>query len=274
MSDVMDRVRKFWDSRPCNIRHSDKPVGTRAYFDEVDARRYFVEPHILKFADFERWRGKRVLEIGCGIGTDTIRFARAGAWVTAVDISGESLAIAYKRARVYGYGYGPVPAANRGCTCAYLGDVERLSEAVPSARYDLAYSFGVLHHTPHPDVALREIRKFVHSGSTVKIMLYHKWSWKALSIRLRGRSIAECSEAQPGCPVTHTYSRAGARRLLEENGFHVTELRVEHVFPWRVSDYVQYRYRKVWYFRWMPRWLFRLLERTMGWHILITAVPK
>src|SRR5947208_7204761 len=95
-------VRDFWNRRPCNIRHSPREVGTREYFDEVEARKYFVEPHIPGFAEFERWRGKKVLEIGCGIGTDTINFARAGAAVTAVDLSAESLKLANKRADVFG----------------------------------------------------------------------------------------------------------------------------------------------------------------------------
>src|SRR4051794_31795617 len=97
-------VRSYWDARPCNIRHSTKPVGSREYFDEVEARKYFVEPHIPVFADFERWKGKRVLEVGCGIGTDSINFARAGAELTAVDLSGESLRIAQERAGVMGVG--------------------------------------------------------------------------------------------------------------------------------------------------------------------------
>jgi len=57
---LIGRVREFWDRRPCNIRHSLKPIGTREYFDEVEARKYFVEPHIRAFADFERSRGYRV----------------------------------------------------------------------------------------------------------------------------------------------------------------------------------------------------------------------
>ena len=71
---AIDKVKDYWNERPCNIRHSHKEVGTRQYFDEVEARKYFVEPHIPRFAEFESWQGKKVLEIGCGIGTDTINF--------------------------------------------------------------------------------------------------------------------------------------------------------------------------------------------------------
>src|SRR5947209_4527242 len=90
------RVHDYWNDRPCNIRHSTAEVGTRQYFDEVEARKYFVEPHIPRLADFGRWKGKKVLEIGCGIGTDTVQFARAGALVTSVDLSEASLELTRK----------------------------------------------------------------------------------------------------------------------------------------------------------------------------------
>jgi SAM-dependent methyltransferase len=77
------------------------PIGSHDYFEEVRNKRYHVEPHILKFADFDKWQGKRVLEIGCGIGTDAIEFVKAGADYTGIDISTASLAIAKDRFKIY-----------------------------------------------------------------------------------------------------------------------------------------------------------------------------
>src|SRR3989344_880065 len=116
------KIRDFWDKRPCNIRHSPSKIGTKAYFDEVEKRRYFVESHIPRFAQFSRWKGKRVLEIGCGIGTDTVNFARAGALVTAVELSKKSLDLARKRAKVY-------KLEKR--IKFYLADAEKLSKVIP-----------------------------------------------------------------------------------------------------------------------------------------------
>jgi SAM-dependent methyltransferase len=267
----LNAVQSYWDARPCNIRHSPKPVGSRDYFDEVEARKYFVEPHIPAFADFPRWKGKRVLEVGCGIGTDTINFARAGATVTAVDLSEKSIELARTRAKVF-------DLADR--VDFRRADAERLSAFVPVEPFDLVYSFGVIHHSPQPERIVAEMRRFLRPGGTLKLMVYHRYSWKVLWILLtygRGRFwdldrlVADNSEAQTGCPVTYIYSRAQARRLVEAHGFRVTDIHVDHVFPYRIPDYVQYRYVREWYFRWLPSPWFRAFERTFGWHLLITA---
>ncbi|HUA58602.1 MAG TPA: methyltransferase domain-containing protein [Verrucomicrobiae bacterium] len=270
----ISKVSEFWNARPCNIRHSSQPVGTREYFDEVEARKYFVESHIPRFADFSRWRGKKVLEIGCGIGTDTISFARAGAQVTAVDLTEKSLEVARQRATVYGV---------QDRVRFLQADAERLSESVPVERYDLVYSFGVIHHTPHPDRVLDEIRKYVGPESTLKIMVYHRWSWKVLWI-LFGygkcqfwkleQIVARHAEAQEGCPVAYSYTRRSARRWLAQHGFRTTSLVVDHIFPYSIPEYREYRYKKVWYFRWMPQPLFHALERCLGWHLCLTAKPE
>lgn len=267
---TIERVKEFWNRRPCNIRHSVKPVNTREYFDEVEARRYFVEPHISQFAQFEHWQGKRVLEVGCGIGTDSINFARNGADLTVVDLSDQSLEICRKRFAIYGLN-----------ARFYCGNVEELSAFVPVESYDLVYSFGVVHHTPRPDRVLAEIKKYCSPQTEVRLMLYSKWSWKVLWIIMTyGKGafwradelVRTYSEAQAGCPVTYYYSYHDVQNLME--GYRLTELRKAHIFPYKISKYIKYEYEWVWYFRWMPRRMFHWLEKNFGWHTLIVAKPK
>jgi 2-polyprenyl-3-methyl-5-hydroxy-6-metoxy-1,4-benzoquinol methylase len=269
-SSVIDQVRAYWNRRPCNIRHSTKPVGTREYFDEVEARKYFVEPHIPKFAEFERWRGKKVLEIGCGLGTDSINFARAGADVTVVDLSEESIALCKKRFEVFGL------RAN-----FYSGNAESLARLVPVEKYDLIYSFGVIHHTPHPERVFEQIKLYCKPETELRVMLYSKWSWKVLwIIVVEGKGafwrsdelVARYSEAQTGSPVTFYYSFDGVRRLMSD--YDVVKIRKDHIFPYRIDKYVKYEYEWVWYFRWLPTPWFSWLERRLGWHTLITARPR
>jgi len=267
----LDAVREYWNSRPCNIRHSPKPVGTREYFDEVEARKYMVEFHIPAFADFARWKGKKVLEIGCGIGTDTMNFARAGAQVTAVDLTEKSLEVARQRAKVFGLD---------DKITFYQANAEKLSETVPVQKYDLVYSFGVIHHTPRPEQVIAHIRDhYMGPTSELRLMLYSKWCWKTFWIVASyGKGafwkapelIATHSEAQTGCPVTFTYSFDDLRQGLLEN-FTITSLTKDHVFPYVIESYVKYEYERMWYFRWMPPGLFRWFERRAGWHTLIRA---
>jgi 2-polyprenyl-3-methyl-5-hydroxy-6-metoxy-1,4-benzoquinol methylase len=267
----VEEVREYWDRRPCNIRHSPRPVGSKEYFDEVEARKYFVEPHIPGFAEFERWRGRKVLEIGCGIGTDTINFARHGAEVTVAELSDESLKVARQRAEVFGLA---------GRIAFHNGNAEELTSFVPVEPHDLIYSFGVIHHSPHPERILEQARSYARPGSTLKVMVYNRLSWKVLWMVLKyGKGdfrkartlIAEYSEAQFGSPVTYAYTKRELREMLARHGFQTTGVFVDHIFPWRIRDYVEYRYVKVWYLRWIPQRLFRRLERALGWHLCATA---
>lgn len=267
----IERVKEYWDRRPCNIRHSPKPVGSLEYFNEVEARKYFVEPHIPRFAQFNRWRGRRVLEIGCGIGTDTVNFAQHGAMVTAVDLSEKSLEVARRRVAVYRLEQN---------VSFYQGSAEELRQFLPVDEYDLIYSFGVIHHTPHPELVMDELRHYAGPQTTLKIMLYHHFAWKVLSILMTygkgqfwktSEIVAQHSEAQTGCPVTFTYTRRSAKELIERSGFHVSEMWVDHIFPYRVADYIQFRYVKAVPFRWMPAQVLSYLEKRFGWHLCVTA---
>jgi len=266
----IEEVKEYWDARPCNIRHSKSPVGTRQYFDEVEKRKYFVEPHIPEFADFKKWAGKKVLEIGCGIGTDTINFARAGAQVSAIELSEKSLDLIRQRAKIYGL---------EDRIKLYCINAEELSKIVKVEPYDLIYSFGVIHHTPSPEKLIEEIEKYTKPGSVLKIMVYYRYSWKAFWILINyGKGafwklkelIAKHSEAQTGSPITYTYSKGEAKELLKN--FKIIKISVDHIFPYKISDYVKHKYTKVWYFSFLPKFFFRLLEKYFGWHLLITAI--
>ena len=102
MTATIEEVKKFWDDRPCNVRHSDKEVGTFDYFKEVTKKKFFVEPHIKTFSDFGRWNGKKVLEIGCGMATAGVNFAANGAYYTGVELSETSLDLAKRRFELFG----------------------------------------------------------------------------------------------------------------------------------------------------------------------------
>lgn len=269
----IQKVKDYWNARPCNIRHSTAEIGTEEYFDQVEARKYFVEPHIQLFAEFDKWRGRSVLEIGCGIGTDTVNFARAGADVTAIDLSAESLNLARKRAEIFGVG---------DRVEFYEANAENLSDFIPAKKYDLVYSFGVIHHSPNPKQIIDQVRaNFVHDDSTLKLMVYYRYAWKVLWILVQEKGkfwklddlIAKHSEAQTGCPITYTYSKKTVRELVGD-GFEIDDICVDHIFPYQIPKYVRYEYEKEWYFRHLPPTLFRALERKFGWHLCLTACVK
>lgn len=250
-------VADYWNRRPCNIRHSTKEVGTKEYFDEVEQRKYFVEPHIPPFAEFAEWRGKKVLEIGCGLGTDATNFARAGAHYTGVELSAESMKLAQKRFELFGLN-----------ARFFQGNAEEVDRIVPDAGYDLVYSFGVIHHTVTPRNVIQAARRVIANDGELRIMLYNKKSWKNAMIRAG----FDQPEAQSGCPIAFTYTDDEVRELLAGQ-FEVTDIQPEHIFPYVVEKYVKYEYEPQPWFKAMPEAMFRALEREFGWHLLIKARP-
>ena len=259
-------VEKWWDKNPCSAHHSPEDVNAnpQGYHRDIEYRRYKVQPHIPTFADFPRWCGKRVLELGCGIGTDSIYFSAWGADVTGVDISEKSLEIARKRAALFGFTH-PIK---------FIHDNIETLDNWYGEKFDLVYSFGVIHHTPDPIAALASARAFLKKDGELRIMLYHRYSTKMIAGMLRywrrGRSWDDVarimSEANANTPITHTYTKQTARRLLERTGFDVLDMKVTHIFPYVVRDYIQFKYRKVWHWP-----ILKILEPWMGWHILIRA---
>jgi len=257
MTATIEEVKKFWNDRPCNIRHSSKEIGTLDYFNEVTKKKFFVENHILHFTKFPQWEDKKVLEIGCGLGTVGINFPFNGADYTGVELSEESLEIAKQRFSLYN---------QRGQF--YLGNAEELSSFVPVETYDLIYSFGVIHHSPHPEKIVSEIKKYMNEDSVLKIMLYAKDSWKNYMIEAG----LDQPEAQYGCPIANTYTKEDVVELLD--GYEVLSIEQDHIFPYQIEPYKRGEYVKQPWFDVMPPEMFRSLEKNLGWHLLITAKLK
>jgi ubiquinone/menaquinone biosynthesis C-methylase UbiE len=204
-----DAVRAHWEADPCGSRLAGAEPGSREFFDQVEAERYRLEPFIPTFAEFDRWRGKRVLEVGVGLGTDFVRFARAGALATGIDLTEAAASLVRTRLELEGFNAEVLAA-----------DAESLP--FPDDSFDLVYSWGVLHHTPDTPKALAEVRRVLAPGGEAKVMLYSRRSWFALGVwgktaLMRGRpwrSFTQVLAEHVESPGTKAYTQSELETLF------------------------------------------------------------
>ena len=163
-------VREFWNRQACDTHMAGAAKFTREYFEQIEAFRYSDQPCIHAFAQFTRYRGRKILEVGVGAGTDFIQWLRAGALACGIDLTQEAVDHVANRVRIYG-----LPAAEK----LQVGDAENLPFA--SETFDLGYSFGVLHHSADTVRAIGELVRVVRPGGEVKIMLYNSRSICAIN---------------------------------------------------------------------------------------------
>src|SRR5256886_11776705 len=157
-------VKGFWNANPCQS-HLSQEADRRRYFEEISQKRFQGrEWHVPTVAKFDSFRGKDVLEIGCGVGTDGIEFAKNGANYIGVDLTPKSVELTRERFEVFGVpGRFEVANAEEGLP-------------FPDASVDHVYSFGVIHHSPAPDKIVREIHRILRQGGTFTVMLYNRSS--------------------------------------------------------------------------------------------------
>jgi SAM-dependent methyltransferase len=204
-------VREYWERMPCGSSLTSAEPGSKEFFDEIEQERYKLEPFIPGFAEFDRWRAKRVLEIGVGVGTDFIRFARAGAKLSGIDLTDASVELVRRRLALEG-----LTAELR------VADAEALPFA--DETFDLVFCWGVLHHTPDTRRALAEVRRVLALGGEARIMLYSRHSWFALGVWIRHallkgrpwRSFSEVLADHVESPGTKAFSGSEIRTLFEE----------------------------------------------------------
>ena len=259
------QAREQWGQDPCGAETArEHELGTREFFDAVERNRYTdYAPWMPQLMGFDQFSGASLLEIGCGMGTDLLQFARGGALCTGVDLTPRSVQIARHRFATYG---------QKGSFM--ISDAEKLPFKANS--FEVVYSNGVLHHTPDTQCAIDEVHRVLCPGGVAKVMLYHRNSlnyWVEIVLRrgifgaeyLRGRTseeimsrVIEFSEREAR-PLVKVYSRKQARALFgqfKEVGVVVEQLtRAELRFlsP-LVSDS-----------------LLAKLAHRIGWNVIITA---
>lgn len=163
---LKDEVKTYWNNQACGTDDIDKEKFTQEYFDAIEKKRYEREPEIKEFADFPAAKGKKMLEVGLGAGTDFINWVRNGANAYGIDLTNESIAHVKHRLELEGLD------AN-----FEVGDSENLP--FDDNTFEFVYSWGVIHHTPDTPKAFREIYRVLQSGGKAKIMIYNRKSMLA-----------------------------------------------------------------------------------------------
>ena len=203
-----EAVREFWDAAGCGERLL-LPSLDRTGFARQATERYRLEPFIERFADFPYWRDRRMLEIGVGLGADHQRFVEAGAQACGIDLTPRAVKLCRQRLAAFGLE-----------SDVKVGDAEQLPYEADT--FDLVWSWGVLHHSPDPSAAVREIHRVLKPGATAKVMIYHKWSivgcmlWLRYAL-LRGRpwtSMSSIYARYLESPGTRAYTIPEAQALF------------------------------------------------------------
>ncbi len=162
--DLKGKVREFWNENPCGTKFAQAEIGSVEFFAAIEKHRYETEWHIPEMAQFPTWHGKKVLEVGCGLGTDAVEFARAGAHYTGIDLTPKSIELVQKRFQ------------QQNLTGNFqVADAEKLP--FPDNHFDLVYSHGVLHHTPDTQKAINEVHRVIKPSGKALVMLYHRNSY-------------------------------------------------------------------------------------------------
>ena len=191
-------VREYWNRHIHDLEITTHPVGSRGFFADLDQYHFEKLHHLLRLVNFEGYRGRRVLEVGCGAGTDLARFAKAGAVVTGVDIAASAIALATQNFEQQG-----LEADLREA------DGEHLPFAADS--FDLVYAHGVVQYTSGAQALVDECRRVLKPGGEAIFQVYNRMSWlNALS------KLMKVPLEHEDAPVLVKYSAAEFRELLDD----------------------------------------------------------
>ena len=199
---MIDAIAAYWNERIHDLEMTDQPVWTLGFFDDLDEYRFDKLRYLPRLVEFDGYRDRRLLEVGCGIGTDLVRFARGGARVTGVDLAQRSIELATANFALHGLGErADLRVAN--------------GEALPFAddSFEVVYGHGVLQYTADARRMIDECRRVLAPGGEAIFMVYNRVSWlNALSL-VMGVGLEHAD-----APVLKKYSIPEFRRLLDGFG--------------------------------------------------------
>jgi SAM-dependent methyltransferase len=241
-------IRDYWNRHIHDLEITTHPAGSPGFFADLDHYHFEKLHHLLRLIDFDGYRGKRVLDVGCGAGTDLVRFARGGASATGVDLSASAIGLARANFEQQGL------AAD-----LREADGERLP--FEDNLFDLVYAHGVVQYTSNPRALVEECRRVLKPGGEAVFQVYNRISWLNALSRLMKVPL-EHEDA----PVLRKYSAGEFRDLLRN----FREVRVvEERFPVKSRLHggwkgVLFNTLFVGAFNVLPR----SLVRRFGWHLL------
>jgi ubiquinone/menaquinone biosynthesis C-methylase UbiE len=290
-SQIKRQVQSFWQNSPCDSWFSNEARGTSEFYRSLDEHRYKVHRQLLSAVGFEKTRGLRVLEIGCGCGSEGERFARAGARYTAVDLTNAAVSLTQLRFQL---------AKLEGSFVQ--GDAENLPFADSS--FDLVYSHGVLHHTPDTPRAIGEVYRVLARGGRAVIMLYYRDSFNYhVNLRILRRLRVHLLKRKPGIKLAgkiwrepEEQLRRHAELIKQDSGAYLqmqnmlnrntdgADNPLSQVFSRKSVSELFWQFGKVrtevmfWNPNWLPgigkllsRWAEDWLAAHWGWHLWIYA---
>jgi ubiquinone/menaquinone biosynthesis C-methylase UbiE len=196
-SRVIAEIERYWNERIHDLEMTRHAVGTREFFEDLDAYRFDKLHYLPRLVDFNGFAGRNLLEVGCGIGTDLVRFARGGAVVTGVDLSRTAVALAAKNFEWH------------EATARELRVANAEALPYPDASFDVVYGHGVLQYTSDAPKLVAECHRVLRPGGTAIFMVYNRVSWlNAMS------KLTKVALEHEDAPVLKKYSIAEFRRLL------------------------------------------------------------
>jgi SAM-dependent methyltransferase len=245
---VQQAVRQYWETHIHDLEVTRHPPGSAGFFADLEQYHFEKLHHLPRLIPFDRARGRQVLEVGCGAGTDLVRFARGGAVTTGIDLAASAIALARRNFALEGL------HAN-----LLVADGEQFPFTERS--FDLVYAHGVVQYTTNATALVNESLRVLRPGGTAIFQVYNRISWlNALS------RVTKVDLEHVDAPEYHKYSIGEFQALLK--GFSQVTI-VPERFPVKTRLHgglkgALFNTCFVGLFNAMPR---RLVRR-FGWHLL------